>query len=142
MASDVSAGPGSDPGWQLDDLTKRVPGVRSAVLLSADGLVIAVHGLGADAADQLAAIASGLFSVARAAARFSGTDGVRQVVLELDGLMLFTAAAGVAAVLAVLADRETDAGALGDEMRQLAKTVAPFLAAQPRVRGAVTRVPG
>jgi predicted regulator of Ras-like GTPase activity (Roadblock/LC7/MglB family) len=140
MASDVPAGLGSDPGWLLGDLTGRVPGVRSAVLLSADGLVIAGHGLGADAADELAAIASGLFSVARAAARFGGTDGVRQVVIEMDGLMLFTSAAGAAAVLAVLAGQETDAGVLGYEMGQLVKSVAPFLAAQPRQRGTVTRV--
>jgi len=140
MASDVPAGLGSDPGWLLGDLAGRVPGVRSAVLLSVDGLVIAGHGLGADAADELAAIASGLFSVARAAARFGGTDGVRQVVIELDSLMLFTSAAGAAAVLAILASRETDAGVLGYEMRQLVKSVAPFLAAQPRQRGTVTRV--
>jgi predicted regulator of Ras-like GTPase activity (Roadblock/LC7/MglB family) len=140
MANDVPAGLGSDPGWLLGDLAGRVPGVRSAVLLSVDGLVIAGHGLEADAADELAAIASGLFSIARAAARLSGTDGVRQVVIELDGLMLFTSAAGAAAVLAVLADRETDAGVLGYEMGQLVRSVAPFLAAQPRRRGMATRV--
>ena len=94
MVSDVSGGaPGgqeSDLGWLLRGLVEQVPHTRSAVLLSSDGLATASYGLGADPADQLSAIASGLFSLARTAAvRFGGSDGVRQVVAELDDTLLF-----------------------------------------------------
>jgi predicted regulator of Ras-like GTPase activity (Roadblock/LC7/MglB family) len=132
----------SDPGLLLASLVEQVPGTRSA-LLSDDGLVIADAGLGRDAADQLAAIASGLFSIARnAAVRSGGKDGVRQVLVETDDLLLFTVAAGTA-VVAVLADRETDTGVLGARLVRLAQDVGPFLAARPRIRGTVTRaVPG
>jgi predicted regulator of Ras-like GTPase activity (Roadblock/LC7/MglB family) len=107
------------------------------VLLSADGLTNAVHGLDADSADHLAAIASGLFSIARSAgAKFGSSDGVRQVVAELDDTMLFVSSAGYGSVLAVVAYREADAGVLGYEMSQLVKSVRPFLATPARQAGA------
>lgn len=129
----------SDPELLLASLMQRVPGARSAVLAK-HGLKMAWHGLGNDRADELAAIASGLFSQARqAAVTFGGKDGVRQVVAELDNLILFAASAGSAAVLVVLAGRETDAAALGSEIGEVVTSVQPFLATQPRIRGAVTR---
>ena len=128
MVSDVHPAQGSDLSWLLRGLLDRVPHTRSAVLLSADGLTTAADGLSPDDADHLSAIASGLFSIARsAAAKFGGSDGVRQVVAELDDTLLFVCSAGFGSVLTVLADREADAGVLGYEMFQLVKSVRPFL---------------
>lgn len=140
MASDVTPGHESDLGWLLRGLVEHVPHTRSAVLLSADGLAIAAHGLGTDPADQLSAIASGLFSLARTAAvRFGGSDGVRQVVAELDDTLMFVSSAGFGSVLTVLADRDTDAGVLGYEMSQLVKSVRPFLTTPSRQSGSGQR---
>jgi predicted regulator of Ras-like GTPase activity (Roadblock/LC7/MglB family) len=137
MASDGTHDREADLGWLLRGLVDRVPHTRSAVLLSADGLPTAAHGLGADAADHLSAIASGLFSLARTAStRFGGSDGVRQVVAELDDALMFVSSAGFGSVLTVLADREADAGVLGYEMSQLVKSVRPFLATPARRPGA------
>ncbi len=136
MVSDVS--PGHDPnlGWLLHGLVERVPRTRSAVLLSSDGLTTAAHGLEPDAADHLSAVASGLFSIARSAAgKFGTSTGVRQVVAELDDTLLFVSSAGYGSVLAVLADREADAGVLGYEMSQLVKSVRPFLSTPARHAG-------
>jgi predicted regulator of Ras-like GTPase activity (Roadblock/LC7/MglB family) len=136
MVSDATPGHEPDLGWLLRGLVERVPRTRSAVLLSADGLATAAYGLDQDPADHLSAIASGLFSLARtAAARFGGSDGVRQVVAELDDTLMFVSSAGYGSVLAVLADRETDAGVLGYEMSQLVKSVRPFLATPTRQPG-------
>ena len=136
MVSDATPGHESDLGWLLRGLVERVPRTRSAVLLSADGLATAAYGLDQDPADHLSAIASGLFSLARTAAvRFGGSDGVRQVVAELDDTLMFVSSAGYGSVLAVLADRETDAGVLGYEMSQLVKSVRPFLATPTRQPG-------
>lgn len=122
-----------DLDWLLRRLVEDVPHTRSAVLLSADGLPTASHGLTPDLADQLSAIASGLFSLARTAAvRFGDSDGVRQVVAELDDWLLFVSSAGFGSVLTVLASREADAGVLGYEMAQLVKSVRPFLATPVR----------
>jgi predicted regulator of Ras-like GTPase activity (Roadblock/LC7/MglB family) len=137
MVSDVQ-GHDTDLGWLLRGLVEHVPHTRSAVLLSADGLATASYGLTVDSADHLSAIASGMFSLARTAAvRFGDSDGVRQVVAELDDTLLFVSSAGFGSVLTVLADRDADAGVLGYEMSQLVKSVRPFLATPPRQSGAV-----
>lgn len=146
MGSDVQPSREHDLGWLLRSLVESVPYTRSAVLLSADGLPTAAHGLATDHADQMSAIASGLFSLARTAAvRFGGSAGVRQVVAELDDTLLFVSSAGYGSVLTVLADRQADAGVLGYEMAQLVKSVRPFLATPARQSDAPatgTDVPG
>lgn len=137
MVSDVPAGHEADLSWLLRGLVEQVPHTRSAVLLSSDGLATASYGLTADPADQLSAIASGMFSLARSAAiRFGGGDGVRQVVAELDDTLLFVSSAGLGSVLTVLADREADVGVLGYQMTQLVKSVRPFLTTPARRAGA------
>ena len=142
MVSDVPPRHESDLDWLLRGLVERVPHTRSAVLLSADGLTSAAHGLGPDSADQLAAIASGLFSIARSAAnRLGRREGVRQVLAELDDTLLFVSSAGFGSVLTVVADREADAGVLGYEMAQLVKSVRPFLATPARRTGAAAQGP-
>jgi predicted regulator of Ras-like GTPase activity (Roadblock/LC7/MglB family) len=133
MVTDVP--PSQDKGltWLLRGLVERVPGTRSAVLLSSDGLTTAAHGVDPNDADHLAAIASGLFSIARSAAtKFGDSDGVRQVVAELDDRLLFVSSAGYGSVLTVLANRDADAGVLGYEMSQMVKSVRPFLATPTR----------
>ena len=137
MVSDVPLGHEPDLDWLLRGLVEHVPHNRSAVLLSSDGVATASYGLGQDPADQLSAIASGLFSLARTAAvRFGGSDGVRQVVAELDDTLLFVSSAGFGSVLTVLADREADVGVIGYEMAQLVKSVRPFLTTPARQPGA------
>ncbi|HEX5495050.1 MAG TPA: roadblock/LC7 domain-containing protein [Mycobacteriales bacterium] len=133
MVNNTPAGNASDLAWLLSGLVERVPRTRSAVLLSSDGLTTAVHGMETDGADHMAAVASGLFSIARSAGvKFGGSAGVRQVVVELDDTLLFVTSAGLGSVLAVLADREADAGVLGYEMSQLVKSVHSFLATPAR----------
>jgi len=136
MVSESLPGEVPELDWLLEDLIKRVPHAGSAVLLSADGLPTAAYGLDRDHADQLAAIASNLLSTARAAGlRFGGGDGVRQVVAELDAVLLFVSSAGDRSVLAVLAGREADARVVGYEMTQMVSSVQPFLATPARVPG-------
>jgi predicted regulator of Ras-like GTPase activity (Roadblock/LC7/MglB family) len=133
MASDVPTTQTSDLTWLLTSLVQRVPHTRSALLLSTDGLKKHYHGLDADGADQLAAVASGLCSLARSVGdRFGNSNGVRQVVVELDDVMMFVTAAGSGTVLAVLAGREADVGVLGYEMGQLVKRVPSYLATPMR----------
>jgi predicted regulator of Ras-like GTPase activity (Roadblock/LC7/MglB family) len=134
--SDAHPAPAPDLSCLLSSLLDRVPHTRSAVLLSADGIPTAVYGLSPDDADHLSAIASGLFSIARsAAAKFGGSDGVRQVVAELDDTLLFVSSAGFGTALTVLADREADASVLGYEMFQLVKSARPLLGVTARTGG-------
>lgn len=134
MASDTQTpGNASDLDWLMSGLVQRVPHTRSAVLLSADGLVRSAHGLDADSADHMAALACALYSLARSAGvRFGDGGDVRQVVVELDATLLFVTTAGSGSCLAVLADHAADAAVLGYEMAMLVKSVRPYLATAAR----------
>lgn len=128
MVSESSPSQSRDLSWLLSGLLQRVPHTRSALLLSSDGLVKAMHGLERDGADHLAALASGLHSLARSAGkRFDAGGDVRQIVVELSNTLLFVTAAGRGAQLAVLAGRDADAAVLGYEMGMLVKSVRPHL---------------
>ena len=62
--------------WLLDDLTKRVEKVRHALVLSNDGLVTGVsEGLERADAEHLAAVASGLHSLAKGSGLHFRSDG-------------------------------------------------------------------
>lgn len=122
-----------DLSWLLTGLLQRVPHTRSALLLSSDGLVMAADGLDTDAADHLAALSSGLYSLARSAGkRFDNGGGVQQIVTELSSSLLFVSAAGQGALLAVLAGRDADVAVLGYEMTMMVKSVRSHLGAAPR----------
>ncbi|MBT2392572.1 MULTISPECIES: roadblock/LC7 domain-containing protein [Streptomyces] len=122
-----------DLSWLLSGLVQRVPHTRSALLLSSDGLVMASDGLDKDAADHLAALSSGLYSLARSAGkRFDDGGDVQQIVTQLSSSLLFVSAAGQGALLAVLAGREADVSVLGYEITMMVKSVRPHLGAAPR----------
>ena len=129
MVSEPSPSQATDLSWLLRELLERVPDTRSALLLSSDGLMKAAHGVDKDAADHLAAVSSGLYSLARSAGKhFEGGGGdVKQIVVELTDSLLFVSAAGQGAHLAVLAGREADASVLGYEMAMMVKSVRPHL---------------
>ncbi|MGW8377384.1 roadblock/LC7 domain-containing protein [Streptomyces sp. ODS28] len=133
MMSEAPIGQPTDLSWLLSGLVQRVPHTHSAILLSSDGLVKSAHGLEPDTADHMAALSSGLYSLARSAGVRLGEGGeVRQVVVELDSSLLFVSTAGQGACLAVTAGRDADAAVLGYEMAMLVKSVRPYLATPAR----------
>lgn len=121
--------------WLITGLVERVPQARSALLLSADGLVRArTADLSKDDADHMAAIASGLWSLASGAGRkFAGSGAVRQVGVEMDGALLFVAAAGFGTCISVLTSDKADPGLIGYEMAQLVRSMRPHLETAPRI---------
>jgi len=120
--------------WLITELVRRVPQARSALLLSADGLVKAkTPDMATDDADHLAAMASGLWSLASSAGRKFGDSGaVRQVAVEMDGAMLFVGAAGFGTCISLLAADTADPGLIGFEMAQFVRAVRPHLETMPR----------
>jgi predicted regulator of Ras-like GTPase activity (Roadblock/LC7/MglB family) len=119
--------------WLLDDLTRRVPSVRHAVVLSSDGLAMGgSRGLTRDDSEHLSAIAAGSHSLATGAGRHFGLGGVRQTIIELEGGFLLVTAAGQGARLAVLAAGDAELGIVTYEMALLVKRVGEHLTAQPR----------
>lgn len=107
--------------WLLADFVRDTAGVRQVVVVSADGLRMAVSpGVGPALGDQLAAASSGLTSLARGTAKLLGAEPVTQVILEMAGGYFFVSAISHGATMAVHADSGCDIGLVGYEMTMLA----------------------
>jgi uncharacterized protein len=125
--------------WLLGNFVKSVPGVQHTLVVSADGLLMAMSDdLDRTSGDQLSAIVSGLASLTRGAARQLRAGDVRQSIVEMDELFLFTTNISDGSVLAVVADSTCDVGLVGYEMTVLVTraedTMTPQLVAEMRSR--------
>lgn len=122
--------------WLLDDLTQRVEHIRHALVLSNDGLVTGTStGLRREDAEYLAAVSSGLHSLAKGSGRHFGAGEVRQTLVEFDDAVLFVTAAGSGSCLCVLSGAEADLGRVGYEMTLLVSRVGEHLGVDPRRPG-------
>ncbi len=111
--------------------------MRHTLVVSADGLLMAMSDrLDRTSGDQLAAIVSRLASLTRGASRHLGGGDVRQAIVEMDSLFLFTTSISDGSVLAVVADVTCDVGLVGYEMTLLVSraeaTMTPQLVAEMR----------
>ncbi|MFY9806145.1 MAG: roadblock/LC7 domain-containing protein [Pseudonocardiaceae bacterium] len=120
-------------GWLVDDFVNRVAGVAHALVVSTEGMPLAASAhLPRDRADQLAAVASGLVSLAQGAARCFDAGQVVQTVVELErGIMLLMSISDGSS-LAVLAAPTCDIGLVGYEMTLLVDRVGQQLTTHPR----------
>ena len=90
--------------WLVNNFVDRVPGVSEAVVVSADGLPMAVSdGLDRDAADRFAAVASGFIGLAYGAAGRFGGGAVTQIIIEMEHAFLFVTGISDGSCLAVVA---------------------------------------
>ncbi|MHC5908291.1 roadblock/LC7 domain-containing protein [Streptomyces sp. S6] len=114
--------------WLLDDLTERVDHVRHALVLTTDGLVAgASTGLRREDAEHLAAVSSGLHSLAKGSGHHFGAGRVRQTMVEFDDALLFVTAAGTGSCLCVLTGVDADMGQVAYEMTLLVSRVGEHL---------------
>lgn len=119
--------------WLLDDLVTRAEGTRHAIVLSTDGLLMASSSkLDRAAAEHLAAISSGLHSLAGGASQQFAAGNIRQSIIEMDEAFLFVATAGDGACMALLAGSSCDVGLVAYEMNTVIRRVGQYLAAPPR----------
>ncbi|MFD4631101.1 roadblock/LC7 domain-containing protein [Streptomyces sp. NPDC058284] len=120
-------------GWLLDDLTQRMEHVRHALVLSNDGLVTSASSdLEREDAEHLAAVSSGLHSLAKGSGRHFHAGDVRQTMIEFDDAVLFVTAAGEGSCLCVLSSAEADIGQVAYEMTLLVNRVGEHLGVDAR----------
>lgn len=118
-------------GWLLDNFVRTVPGTRHTMVVSADGLLMAMsEQLDRTSGDQLGAIVSGMSSLTRGAARHLRGGEVRQAIVEMDDLFLFLMSVSNGSVLAVVADSSCDVGLIGYEMAMLVSRTEATLTPQ------------
>lgn len=125
--SDLSAA-ARNVNWLVENFVDRVPGVSESVVVSADGLPMAVsRGLDPDAADRFAAVASGLIGLAYGAAGRFGGGAVTQIVIEMERAFLFVTGISDGSCLAVVADAACDVGLVAYEMAVLVERAGAVL---------------
>jgi uncharacterized protein len=106
--------------WLVTSFVRKVSGVIHTVVVSSDGLPVAVsEDLDRTTADQLAAVASGLASLTQGAARHFGGGNVNHTVVEMEKGFVFVMLISDGSCLAVLAAPDADIGVIGYEMALL-----------------------
>jgi uncharacterized protein len=117
-----------DLNWLIGNFAKRTPGIAHAMVVSADGLPVAVsERLDRAKADQLAAITSGVASLSQGAARYFDAGTVKQTVVEMERGFLFVMAISDGSCLAALAASSCDVGGVGYELATLVARAAEVL---------------
>lgn len=125
--------PSADLAWLLDDLIKRVPEAQHAIVLSADGLLMAAsQEFEHEDAEHLAAVAAGIQSLAKGVGERFGGGAIRQTVVEMKSAYLLVTVAGQGACLAVLSTEEADIGLVAYEMAMLVTGLGHHLTAASR----------
>ena len=122
--------------WLLVDFVRGTAGARHALVVSGDGLRLATsRGVGEALGDQLAAVTSGLASLAQGVAQSFAAGPVRQTIVEMAGGYLFVTSISEGSMLAVFAERTCDMGMIGYEMTLLAARVGHMLTPGQRAAG-------
>lgn len=125
--------------WLLDNFGNNVPDVRHTIVVSADGLLMAMsEELDRTNGDQLSAIVAGMSSLTKGASRQLRAGEVRQAIIEMDDLIMFLMTISDGSVLSVVADSQCDIGLIGYEMALLVSraeaTLTPQLVTEMRSR--------
>lgn len=114
--------------WTINAFVGQVPGTIAALVVSSDGLALAMSDrLDRARADQLAAITAGLSSLTRGAARTLEAGNVRQLIVELDHAYLFVTSVSDGSCFAVVARADCDLGLIGYEMGLLVERIGQVL---------------
>jgi uncharacterized protein len=120
--------PATDLNWLVTSFAERVPDVAHAVVVSSDGLALALsEGFPQERADQLAAVTSGMTSLTHGAARLFEAGVVVQTVVEMQAGLLVIMAISNGVSLAVLAGSACDLGLVAYEMTLLVERAGRVL---------------
>lgn len=121
--------------WLVAKFAREVSGVSHAVLVSADGLLMAAsEHMPTERADQLAAVASGVASLSTGAAQLFEGGHVMQSIVEMENGYLLLMRVGDGSNLATLATRSCDIGQIGYEMAVLVEQVGNVVQSARRSR--------
>lgn len=125
--------------WLISRFVDQVVSAKQAVVVSSDGLALAVSsGMERDTADRLAAVASGLIGLAYGSAGRFGAGAVRNVIIEMEAAWLFVTGIRDGSLLCVLTDADPDIGMVGYEMAVFAERAGETLT--PEVREELKRI--
>lgn len=124
--------------WMIDAVTE-VPGVRHALVTSADGLVRARSPkISRESAETVGAACAGLYSLGvSVGGQFesefgSGSGTAELVMIRFEGWFLFVRRAADGSRLAVVTDSTVDAAVIGQQMALQVQKIGKSLGTAPR----------
>jgi len=126
----------------VSNFAEQVAGVRDAIVVSSDGLLMAMSlGMSRDSADRFAAAASGLIGLAYGAASPFGGGRVTEVIIEMEFGFIFVTGISDGSLMAVMTESGCDVGLVGYEMARLVERCGAALTPQLRaeLQGALGR---
>ncbi len=120
--------PAQDVNWLLDNFVANTAGVEQALGVSSDGLLMAISAhLQRAEADKLAAMISGLTSLAFSASRLLGKGALRQVITEFQSGFLMVSSISGGSCLGVITPADCDLGLVGYEATMLVQRIGALL---------------
>jgi len=123
-----------DLNWLVTDFARRVVHIAHAMVVSSDGVPLALSDDIPDGFDvQLGAITSGLVGLVRGAAQVLGTGQPTRVLVEMENGLMLVMAISDGSSLAVLAAPDCDTDLVSYEMTLLVEAVGDILT--PSVHG-------
>ena len=126
-----------DLDWLITDFTARVVDFAHAVVVSADGVPLALsEHIPPGFAEQLAAITAGLVSLMQGAARIFEAGQPTQALVEMEAGLMLVKAISDGSALAVLAAPDCDTDLVSYEMTRMVEAVGEVLTPAARAQQA------
>lgn len=139
MTDELDRQPAQDFTWLINDFVRKVHGVSHALIMSSDGFPLtASDAMSTTESEQLAAISSGLLSLAGNSASLFNKGSCEQIIIRLSqGYFLFMGIDSGAG-LAVLTGPDCDMKVVAYEMTQFVTSAGHALT--PETRADLRRV--
>jgi len=119
--------------WLVGRFVQQVAAVKQAVVVSSDGLPLACsEGVDREAAERLAAVASGMIGLAYGSAGQFGAGAVSNVIIEMEHGWMFVTGIRDGSLMCVVTSGNADIGTIGYEIAVFADRAGDVLTPELR----------
>ena len=119
--------------WLVARFVEQVAAVKQAVVVSSDGLPLAVSAnVERETTERLAAVASGMIGLAYGSAGRFGAGAVSNVIVEMENGWMFVTGIRDGSLMCVVTTKDADVGTIGYEIAVFAERAGDVLTPELR----------